>query len=509
MSEGEFKECIKYNRSELRYQQTAGKCGGRGAVEWSTSRGQSTIAEQKRNNRMSYLTVNHHVTSCMRMLLLSTLASAFLVGLAKGQVGNTSNSTTLESINTANPNATPEAKAILRWMEELPSRKDARVLSGQHFGRDAASYRDFIESFHDETGRWISLAGADVGYTENDEKPFPGYDIDELTDVLIGYWNSGGLITLSYHAPHPWTGSHSWDKTPRDLRELITPGNAAHTAYMKDLDRVAEALTKLRNAGVVVIWRPFHECNGTWFWWGHREGRETGLDLIELWRHQYRYLTKEKKLNNLLWAYSPSSNAHEKVSVMFYYPGDDYVDIVGVDFYGDEIALDGYEELTQLDKPFGLTEFGPHRDSAGRMDYHAFIRTVREKYPRTTFFLPWHTGWSIIENKNGDAMMDDPWIIDRSEIDCRAVPSREKAPRLLFRSGFEPEVALEGYTNFHGVNQETGYDWDRFDEATRLLKMRFKYWGGQCPEDAYVDIVSDPDGQRGLLSWSSEFCVTS
>lgn len=323
-------------------------------------------------------------------------------------------------IQPANRNATPQAKAILQWMAELCSREDKRVLSGQHFGRGAASYQEFIEALHEKTGKWVALAGADVGYSKSDKKTFPGYDMDELTNVLIRYWNSGGLITLSYHAPHPWTGSHSWDKTPRDLQELIMPGNAAHDAYMKDLDRVAAALMKLRDAGVVVIWRPFHECNGPWFWWGHREGRETGKDLIDLWRHQYRYFTDDKKLDNLLWAYSPSSNAHEKVSVMFYYPGDEYVDIVGADFYGDEVVLDGYEALTRLDKPFGLTEFGPHRDSVGTMDYDAFIKTVREEYPRTTFFLPWHTGWSIIENRNGDAMMDDPWIIDRGEIDCRA-----------------------------------------------------------------------------------------
>ena len=323
----------------------------------------------------------------------------------------------VSTIKPVNPNATAETTAVLQWMAQLPSRVDKRVISGQHFGRDAASYRRFIEVLHATTGKWVALAGADVGYTKTNREAFPGYDIDELTDVLIDYWQSGGLITLSYHAPHPWTGSHSWDNAPRDLRELMTAGHTAHDAYMKDLDRVATALAKLRDAGVVVIWRPFHECNGKWFWWGHREGRNTGKDLIDLWRHQYRYFTDEKRLNNLLWAYSPSSNAHEKVSVMFYYPGDEFVDIVGVDFYGNEVVLGGYEELTRLDKPFGLTEFGPHRDAQGTMDYEAFINTIRENFPKTTFFLPWHTGWSIIENKNGDAMMDDPWIIDREEID--------------------------------------------------------------------------------------------
>ncbi len=323
----------------------------------------------------------------------------------------------VRTLDPVNPEATEDARKILTWMAKLPSRWDRRVISGQHFGRTRADYETFIEGLHGATEKWVALAGADVGYTKTTPDNFPGYDLDELVDVLIDYWNSGGLITLSYHAKNPWTGGNSWDTEPRDLKELVTPGNPAHELYMKELDRVAGALAKLRDAGAVVIWRPFHEVNGGWFWWGHRKDRETGEDFVSLWRHQYRYFTETKKLNNLLWAYSPSSNAHERTSVMFYYPGDDHVDIVGVDLYSNDTAMHGYDALVRLDKPFGLTEFGPRRDSRGTLDYEEFIRKVRRQYPLTSFILPWHTGWSILENKNGKALMEHPWIIDRDELD--------------------------------------------------------------------------------------------
>ncbi len=116
------------------------------------------------------------------------------------------------------------------------------------------------------------------------------------------------------------------------------------------------------------------------------KAKHHGDETVDLWRHPYRYFTEEKKLNNLLWAYSPSSNAHEKVSVMFYCPGGEFVDIVGVDYYGNEVVLDGYEELTRLDKPFGLTEFGPSLDSSddvllGWMCYHRQLPILRKGIP--------------------------------------------------------------------------------------------------------------------------------
>ena len=71
---------------------------------------------------------------------------------------------------------------------------------------------------------------------------------------------------------------------------------------MQELDQLAAGLEELKEAGVVVIWRPFHEMNGDWFWWGAKPPAE----FVKVWRHMFDYFTNTKQLDNLLWAYGPN-----------------------------------------------------------------------------------------------------------------------------------------------------------------------------------------------------------
>ena len=133
---------------------------------------------------------------------------------------------------------------------------------------------------------------------------------------------------------------------------------------MKQLDTLAAGLTELKDAGVVVLWRPFHEMNGNWFWWG---GKDPAA-FQKVWRHMFDYFTKTKGLDNLLWVYGP--NHGEKVAA--YYPGDRFVDVVGLDAYTDFVDpahIRGYREVAAIPKPFGFTEFGPHGSSSPPGDY--------------------------------------------------------------------------------------------------------------------------------------------
>jgi mannan endo-1,4-beta-mannosidase len=179
------------------------------------------------------------------------------------------------------------------------------------------------------------------------------------------------------------------------------------------LDGVADALAELGDAGVVVLWRPFHEMNGGWFWWGRRDP----ADYVAVWRHMFDYFTKTKKLNNLLWVYSPSTT--KSSPVIAYYPGDAYCDIVGLDHYAEGFDLRGYAELTATGKPFGITEIGPQRSLRGSYDYAELIVAIQERYPKTVFFQAWAWDWSLSRNKNAAAMLADPWVIGRDELPRR------------------------------------------------------------------------------------------
>ena len=131
----------------------------------------------------------------------------------------------------------------------------------------------------------------------------------------------------------------------------------------------------------------------------------------------FRYYTQERKLHNLLWCWSPSATAG--TPAMDYYPGGDYCDLVGLDYYGDDLEMKWYEDVASLGKPFGLGEVGPKRDSRGSFDYSRWIRAIRERYPAMCYFQAWSWDWAIAANKNAKGLLTDPLILGRNDLDWR------------------------------------------------------------------------------------------
>jgi mannan endo-1,4-beta-mannosidase len=311
---------------------------------------------------------------------------------------------------TANPDADAKAKAILTYMHGLESRTDKRVLSGQFssFGNNA-SLR-LLNQVHEQTGHWPAILGVDY-------MGRGGVRSDVANRAAIEYWNAGGLVTVSTHLYDPTrTGTNApgglRDKGV-DLNVLLDPQTEAHTNWMHELDLVADGLNDLQTNGVVVLWRPFHEMNGDWFWWNGKDP----ATFIKLWRQMFDYFTQTRKLNNLLWVYAPNHGSNTAA----YYPGDHYADIVGLDAYTDFIDTDhihGYPEVARINKPFGFTEFGPHGASnpPGDYDYTNFINGIRANFPRTVFFMSWNAKWSLASNTNVAAMLNDPWIVNREDL---------------------------------------------------------------------------------------------
>lgn len=324
----------------------------------------------------------------------------------------------------ANPNATAAAESVLQHLASLPEKQENRIVSGQHCGRGeeaATLYQDLVVDLQRKTGQWIAMVGTDYGPGRNDtETP----DRTAANKVLIDHWRKGGLVTVTWHSPNPcWVAGSAWKRKITSLVDLTKPEGEAHVAWMKELDGIAESLAELQEAGVVVLWRPFHEMNGGWFWWGRRDAAE----YILLWRHMFDYFTHTKELNNLLWVYSPSTTSSSPA--IDYYPGGEYCDIVSLDHYAEGFDLRGYEDLTSLGKPFGIGEIGPKRDLRGSYDYAKLVTAIRERYPQTVFFQAWGWDWSLAKNKNAKVMLDDPWITNRDDLPLRQEPSVEMPTR--------------------------------------------------------------------------------
>ena len=282
----------------------------------------------------------------------------------------------VRALEPANPKANAKVRAILNYLERLPQRADKRLLSGQFTDAGPAAKLAMCAEVHEKTGHWPAMIGLDYA-----DFAKGSLEYKTVNRVAIEYAQQGGLVTISAHLYNPANPKSRgpWEQGA-DLNKLITPGNEAHDRWMKELDTLAAGLKELQDADVVVLWRPFHEMNGGWFWWGAKEP-ET---FIRVWRQMFDYFTKTKGLNNLLWVYSP--NHGEKTAA--YYAGDHYVDIVGLDAYTDFVDpqhIRGYDAVAKLPKPFGFTEFGPHgpHNPPGDYDYRRFLDGVQKHFPKT------------------------------------------------------------------------------------------------------------------------------
>lgn len=155
--------------------------------------------------------------------------------------------------------------------------------------------------------------------------------------LVLDAYQRGGLNTFCWHMDNFVTGKNFYDTTA--VVAAILPGGARHAAYLRALDVAADYFRGLKapdGTTVPVIFRPFHEHTGSWFWWGKRHC--TRAEFVQLWRFTVKYLRDEKQVHNLLFAYSPD-RVPNMAEYFERYPGDAYVDVLGFDDYGDFNAV--------------------------------------------------------------------------------------------------------------------------------------------------------------------------
>lgn len=184
-------------------------------------------------------------------------------------------------------------------------------------------------------GAYPAVFGWDLGNVGTGKSyNFNGVPFADIRAGIRRAADRGGINTISWHLPNPATGATAWDTTKGTVAAVL-PGGVHHQQYRRSLDSLArfiQGLTDAQGQPVPLIFRPFHEHTGFWFWWGQRHC--TAAEYVRLWRFTVDYLRRDKKLHNLLLAYSAAdfrSTAH----YLERYPGDAYVDILGFDTYCD------------------------------------------------------------------------------------------------------------------------------------------------------------------------------
>lgn len=185
-------------------------------------------------------------------------------------------------------------------------------------------------------GDYPAVLGVEIGGVElGDSLSLDRVPFDLIRRGIAEHHRRGGIVTVSWHAANPASGGNSWDVAEaRGVVASLLDGGANEPLYRAYLSRVGDFLASLRDDSgrlIPVVWRPWHENAGGWFWWGAPYC--TPDEYKALWRTTYDYLNGERGLDNLVWAVSPGFTEQCATGYTDYYPGDDRVDLIGIDIY--------------------------------------------------------------------------------------------------------------------------------------------------------------------------------
>lgn len=255
-----------------------------------------------------------------------------------------------------------------------------------------------FEYLMDKTGKMCALRGIDfLNYRSN-----PLYD-DNAAERTIQWVNEyGGIAAIVWHWSVPseegstdcnfYVESASANYTTFSISKALEEGTWEHEVLLADIEEIARQLKKLKDADVPVLWRPLHEAEGGWFWWG-AEGAEP---CKELYRLLYDKLTNEYGLDNLIWVwtgYSYQSSAD-------WYPGDDVVDIIGYDKYN---AVDGKPNLSSISSTFySLVKStdGQKMVAMSENDSIPSLENLTKDKAGWLYFCPWYMNYLTSEQNN-------------------------------------------------------------------------------------------------------------
>ncbi len=241
------------------------------------------------------------------------------------------------AIAPSDPNATAETRALFANLHRLAPQA---ILYGH---QDDLAYgvswwaEPGRSDVKEVTGSYPAVYGWELGKLEHGaERNLDSVRFEDMRQWIIEGFQRGGVITISWHMDNPVSGGSAWDTTRAVY--AILPGGSHHEQFRTWLDRFADFARRLRGlppegrdtVAIPIIFRPFHEWTGSWFWWGRRHC--TPEEFIQLWRFTVDYLRQEKGLHHLLWAYS-SDRFTSPEDYLERYPGDAYVDLLGFDDY--------------------------------------------------------------------------------------------------------------------------------------------------------------------------------
>jgi mannan endo-1,4-beta-mannosidase len=315
-----------------------------------------------------------------------------------------------KAIVPANKNTSPEARALLKFFYSISGEY---MLTGQHNfpnvkGRNSKFAAGYI-------GKTPVIYGTDWGFA-NDGNTDSYQARQDIVDEAIRQNRQGSIITLCWHAVPPTANEPvTFQPLPganpamlasvqgklldQQFKDLLTPGTELYKHWCAQVDTIAHYLKELQDAHVPILWRPYHEMNGDWFWWGGRQGE---YSTIRLYRQLFDRLVNHHHLNNLVWLWSLDRPSLPERKFSYFYPGNDFFDIGCLDVYGSDFSQAYYDSLLTLvkGKPIALAEVG-----------NPPMPEILKRQPKWTYYMIWAGMVRNTSKKQYEALIDDSHVL--------------------------------------------------------------------------------------------------
>lgn len=251
----------------------------------------------------------------------------------------------------ANPDSIQEVRSLLDYLNSI---KGSKIIAGQDVGLnwDGTNTLKEVLYLQEQTGHKPALRSFDFIFLNdpNDIDWNTRLPLQQIARDATDWWAGGGLVAIQWHwklGTYPdhfnfyTTSKDSSGATVQgtdfDFSKALVAGTAQNDTFNKDIDQMASELRRLRDARIPVLWRPFHEVGGNWFWWSAQYDTATKTLVKnptlfrQFWIYLFNRLTYKHGLNNLAWVWNPTF--HDKATLDQWYPGDGYVDIISYDVY--------------------------------------------------------------------------------------------------------------------------------------------------------------------------------
>lgn len=359
-------------------------------------------------------------------------------------------------VSPVTPNASVQAVNLYKY---LKANFGSKIILGTM--ANSSTNIDEANWVYNNTGKWPALTTFDfINHTNLNQKW-----VQYTAPYTLGqsWWNNNGIVSLMWHWRDPLTKSGSFytysssqtDGTNFDVSKITDTTSNVYKAIVVDIDVIAGYLKQFKTANIPILWRPLHEAEGGWFWWGAK-GAEP---FKTLWKVMFDRLVSYHGLNNLIWVYTTSVSD----SASLWYPGDNYVDVMGMDIYAGEnqhgsqyVSFNKVRALTGGRKLISLSECGSIPDPALMTEYG----------DTWSWVMPWYGSYTDSTNYNGASY----W---QKIVSYDYVVTRDKMPNLKTTYSYASAQTVEKlnvYPNpvsdklyIDGLNSLFSYDFKVLD----------------------------------------------